>query len=153
MFKLQNIIGFFSLIGLCSTTLAMECTLNNSNQVIYLNKAPTNVNYTFQNCKQKIISSEYQWLDSKNGHIIFKSATSPQHTINVGHTSQHFTVMGGGIDKHWDTPNKHSNKIDYLNQNVRDVEYNIMLNKNLLLPLANYRPGNYETSVKLSVNY
>jgi len=153
MFKIQNIFCFFSLIGLCSTALAAECTLNNSDRTIYLNKGVGIIDYTFQNCKKKIKSSEYQWLDTKDNHIIFKSSAYPQHPINVIHTNQNFTIMGWAYLEHWGTPDELSYKIDYLNNDVREVQYQIIMGYHLLPALADYRPGNYETSVKLSVNY
>ncbi len=153
MFKLQNIVGFFSLIGLCSTALAAECTIDNSARTIELNKATGIIFYNFNNCKKRIKSSEYRWLDTKDGHIIFKSSTYPQDPINVLHTNQNFTIMGSGTFDHWGTPDELSYKIDYLNYDVRYVKYQIMMGTHLLYPLANFRPGNYETSVKLSVNY
>ena len=61
--------------------------------------------------------------------------------------------MGSGTFDHWGTPDELSYKIDYLNYDVRYVKYQIMMGTHLLYPLANFRPGNYETSVKLSVNY
>ncbi|RKG55290.1 hypothetical protein D7V64_02985 [Acinetobacter cumulans] len=153
MFKIQNIFCFFSLIGLCSTALAAECTLNNSDRTIYLNKGVGIIDYTFQNCKKKIKSSEYQWLDTKDNHIIFKSSDHPQHPINVIHTNQNFIIIEGGGSVYSGTSAKLSHKKDYLNYDVRAVQYQIMMGYHLLPALADYQPGDYDTSVKLSVNY
>ena len=156
MFKLQNIFFFSSLIGLCSTALAAECTLNNSDRTIYLNNGAGIVNYTFQNCKKRIKSSDYQWLDTKDRYIIFKSSDYPQDPIYVWHTNQNFTIMKGwgSSQEVWKTPSTLEYRINYENNSdVRNVDYTIMMGKHLLSPLANFRPGDYDTSVKLSVNY
>lgn len=154
MYKLQNLFSFFSLIGLCSTVLAAECSIDNTTRTIYMDKAPGIVFYNFYNCKKVITSSQYQWLDTKDRNIIFKSSTYPQNPVPVLHTNQNFTIMGWGSIDHWGTPDELSYTINYpKNYNVRDVEYNIMMGKHLLPSLAYYQPGEYSTSVKLSVNY
>lgn len=153
MNNLLSLSGFLSFVIWSNTVLAAECTIDNSARTIELNKAAFIISYNFYNCKKKIKSSEYRWLDTKDRHIIFKSSAYPQDPIYVMHTNQNFTIMGWGNFDHWGTPDELSYKIDYLNFDVRDVEYQIMMGTHLLAPLANYRPGNYETSVKLSVNY
>jgi len=121
-----------------------------------MDKAPGIVFYNFENCNKRIKSSEYKWLDTKDGHIIFKSSTYPQDPIPVWHTNQNFTIMRGwgSSQQVWNTPSILEARINYENtSDVRNVDYTIMMGKHLLSSLANYRPGDYATSVKLSVNY